>query len=83
MKLPEQAIKNYQFVFIIVLLGMVIGLSSFLNMPRSEDPNTNFPNYSIVAVYPGTGPEDMEELLFAAVESLLSDVSAGAQVPPS
>ena len=74
MRLPEIAIKNRQFVFILILLGMFIGVNALVTMPRSEDPNTSFPIYNVVVVYPGTGPEDMEELVVDPLEEALDDL---------
>ena len=74
MKLPEIAIRNRQFVFILVMLGIFIGANSLFNMPRSEDPNTDFPVYNVIVVYPGTGPEDMEELVVDPIEEVLDDL---------
>ncbi len=74
MQLPKLAIKNYQFVVILVFLGLLIGLNAFMTMPRSEDPNTTFPIYTIVAVYPGTGPEDIEELVVDPIEEVLEEI---------
>ena len=74
MRLPKLAIQNYQFVLILVALALFVGLSSYLNMPRSEDPNPEFPNYTIVAVYPGVGPEDIEELVVDPLEEALEEV---------
>jgi multidrug efflux pump subunit AcrB len=74
MRLPEIAIKNRQFVFILILLGIFIGINALVTMPRSEDPNTSFPIYNVVVVYPGTGPEDMEELVVDPLEEALDDL---------
>ena len=74
MRLPEIALKNRQFVFILVLLGIMIGANSVTNMPRSEDPNTDFPIYTVAIVYPGTGPEDMEELVVDPIEEVLDEL---------
>ncbi len=71
MKLPELSIKNYQFVLILIVMATFIGISSIMQMPRSEDPNPKFPFYTIVAVYPGTSPEDMEELIVNPLEDEL------------
>ncbi len=37
-------------------------------MPRSEDPSTNAPQFPVIVVYPGTSPEDMEELIVDPIE---------------
>ena len=51
-----------------------MGINSYVSMPRSEDPNPKFPNYSIIAIYPGVGPEDLEELVVQPIEDALEEV---------
>ncbi len=74
MKLPQLAIRNYQFVIILIVLGLFVGISSYLNMPRSEDPNPDFPVYTIIIVYPGTDPEDLEELVVDPIEEVIDEI---------
>ena len=74
MRLPEISIKNYQFVVVVVFMILATGLLSYLNMPRSEDPILNVPNYSVVVVYPGTSPKDMEELVVNPIEDKISEL---------
>ena len=64
MQLPKLAIENHQFTIILVILLILFGVVSFLTMPRSEDPQVSPPASSIVVIYPGATPEDMEELTF-------------------
>lgn len=69
------AIKNAQFVLILLLIAVLVGVRSFLSMPRSEDPQVTFPFYVITAVYPGTSPEDMETLVLDPMEEVLNEIS--------
>ncbi|MFT3749615.1 MAG: efflux RND transporter permease subunit [Agriterribacter sp.] len=68
MKIAEYAIKNYQFTLIMVLMVIALGVSTILNMPRSEDPELDAPNFPVIVVYPGTSPKDMEELVVKPLE---------------
>ena len=68
MKISDFAVKNYQFTLVIFLMTVVLGLTTFLNMPRSEDPVINSPNFPIVVIYPGASPEDLEELVVDPLE---------------
>lgn len=68
MNITNYAIKNYQFTLIMVLMVAVLGASSLLNMPRAEDPEMHAPLYPVTVVYPGTSPEDMEELVVKPLE---------------
>ncbi|MFK7843945.1 MAG: efflux RND transporter permease subunit [Rhodothermales bacterium] len=68
MKLPALAISNYQFTIVMVLLLSLVGLVSFLTMPRSEDPPIDAPGTRIIVVYPGASPEDIESLVIDPIE---------------
>lgn len=74
MKISEYAVKNYQFTLVIFLMIIALGTTTILNMPRSEDPELNAPQYPIVAIYPGTSPKDMEELVVEPLERKLSEL---------
>ena len=74
MNLPKTSIKNAQFVLIMVLIGIVIGMQSLERMPRSEDPSVNFPFYNIIVIYPGTSPQDMENLIVDPLEEVLDEI---------
>ena len=71
MKFTQFFVKNYQFTIVIFLALMVLGLNSLMNMPRSEDPPFGAPIYSLVAIYPGTSPEDMENLVADPIEDAI------------
>lgn len=74
MNLPNTAIKNAQFVLILVLIGIVVGMQSLERMPRSEDPSVNFPFYNVVVIYPGTSPQDMENLIVDPLEEAFEEI---------
>jgi len=74
MNLTRGAIRNAQFVIIILLIGIVLSVRSFITMPRSEDPQITLPIYNILAIYPGTDPEDMESLIVDPIEEALEEV---------
>lgn len=74
MKLPEISIKYHQFTNIIVILLILIGISSYLNMPRSEDPLIQPPGGSVFAVYPGAAPADIEEIIVEPIEEAVNEL---------
>ncbi len=75
MKLSELAISNYRFTIMGILLLVIFGVVSFLTMPRSEDPQVSPPGSSVVAIYPGAGPADMEELVVDPIEEKLNELA--------
>lgn len=74
MKLPKLAIDNYQFTIIVFVLFIALGIASFITMPRSEDPVVSPPGSSIIVVYPGATPTDMEELIVDPIEKELNEL---------
>lgn len=74
MRLPEIAIKNHQFTTIIILLLVLSGVVSFVQMPRSEDPSVSKPGTTVIVVYPGATPADMEELVVSPVEEAINEL---------
>ncbi len=74
MKLPRLAIENYQFTVIIIALLVVAGIMSFSTMPRSEDPAVTVPGASIIVIYPGASPKDLEELVVDPLEEAVNEL---------
>lgn len=71
MKISEFAVKNYQFTLVIFLMTVAVGLTTFFNMPRSEDPVIEAPQFPVIVIYPGASPEDMEELVVDPLEEAI------------
>jgi len=74
MKLPRLAIDNYQFTLIVFILLSIAGVSSYLNMPRSENPVVYIPGGAIVVIYPGASPLDMEQLIARPIEEAINEL---------
>lgn len=74
MNLPNTSIKNAQFVIILVLISIVVGVQSLDRMPRYEDPLVDFPFFFINVIYPGTSPADMEKLIADPLEEVLDGI---------
>ena len=74
MNLPFAAIKNAQFTLTVVLLMVLVGLVSYFNMPRSEDPQFDIPITLLEIIYPGASPKDVETLVVDPLEQEFSDI---------
>ncbi|GAA4651765.1 efflux RND transporter permease subunit [Kistimonas scapharcae] len=74
MQLPRLAIQNHQFTLVITLLLIALGAVSLASMPRSEDPQFNFPAAMIKVIYPGTAPADMEKLVVDPIEEAINEL---------
>ncbi|MCG8310415.1 MAG: efflux RND transporter permease subunit [Cytophagales bacterium] len=74
MNLPKIAIQNHQFTVVIILLIVLVGIVTFLTMPRSEDPQNEMPGTAISIIYPGATPEDIEKLVIDPAEEVLNEL---------
>lgn len=74
MKLPEFAVKNYQFTLVIFMAVLALGVYSLFTMPRSEDPDIHPPQFTVVIVYPGASPKDMEQLVVDPMEKKINEL---------
>ena len=56
-----------------LLFGLLVavGLNSLFNIPRSEDPEFHAPIATVIAVYPGADPVDIERLVAGLTQSYL------------
>ena len=74
MKIAEFSVKNYQFTIVLFIMVLLLGLNALFNMPRGEDPTFNAPIYIVTVIYPGTSPNDMEELVVDPIEEAIYDL---------
>ncbi|MBN1198454.1 MAG: efflux RND transporter permease subunit [Bacteroidales bacterium] len=74
MKLPRLAIDNYQFTMLVFILLIIAGINSFITMPRTEDPPVNVPGASVIVIYPGASPVDLEELVVTPIEDAVNEL---------
>jgi multidrug efflux pump subunit AcrB len=68
MKLAEFSVKNWQFTVVLFAMLVFLGVASWSSIPRLEDPPLDFPTYTVVAVYPGASPSDLERLVVKKIE---------------
>ncbi len=70
--LAEFAVKRWQFTVLLFLMFAALGVSSWMAIPRAEDPDFPVPIFTAVAVCPGASPEDMEQLVTEPIEKKLN-----------
>ena len=67
-------VRNWQLSAILFVLLAALGVQAWFAIPRGEDPPIDFPAYSVVAVYPGAGPRDVEQLVAEPIERRLAEL---------
>ncbi len=83
MKLPKLAIDNPQFTTIVFILLVLAGFNSYLTMPRTENPPISVPGSSVVVIYPGASPADLEKLVAIPIEEAINELEDIKQLETS
>ena len=73
------AVNNRTAVYIIAVLISAYGLYQFNTMPKEQFPDIVVPTISVVTVYAGNSPKDIENLVTRPIEKQLKGIS-GAKV---
>jgi multidrug efflux pump subunit AcrB len=66
------AVRRWQFTLVVFALLIALGMASFSNIARSEDPSFPFPAATITLVWPGANPADMERLIVKPLEDAVN-----------
>jgi len=72
MKLSDFAIRNPQFTVLIFLLLTALGFTAWREMPRTEDPHFPISAFSIIAIYPGADPLEIERQVAEPIEDAMN-----------
>ena len=71
MRLTRGAIARYPMIFAFMFIIILLGLKSYVDLPRESSPDVKIPFVSVVAPYAGTSSEDMENLVTRKLEQQL------------
>ena len=74
------SINNKTSVYILTIIITLAGLVSYNNLPKEQFPEVKFPSILIATIYPGTSPNDMEQLVTKQIEKQLSTISGVKKV---
>ena len=75
MKIAELAIRNKTTSLFIVILTIGVGILSFENLGRLEDPEFTIKDAQIITRYPGATPTEVEEEVSDRVETAAQQLS--------
>lgn len=68
MNLTKLAIRRPVSMFIVVLALVVFGFSAMLGAPLELMPDMEMPAMIILTIYPGAGPEEVNDLVTSVIE---------------
>ncbi len=73
--LTSFSIDNRISVLVLLLLVAILGIQSYITIPKESSPDITVPNILVITTYPGVSPEDMESLITRKLEDELSGIS--------
>ena len=62
------SIDNKTSIYVLTIIITTLGLLSYFNIPKEQFPEIVIPTILVNTVYPGTSPEDMENLVTRPIE---------------
>jgi multidrug efflux pump subunit AcrB len=74
MSLPEFSVRNFPFTLVMFGLLAALGISSLNSIPRTEDPYFPISAFSIIAIYPGADPIEIERQVAEPIEDALNEI---------
>ena len=69
------AINNKTSVYVLVVFITLLGINSYINIPKEQFPEIVIPTILVNTVYPGTSPVDMENLVTRPIEKQLKGIT--------
>ena len=73
--LAKFSVKKPYTVFVAVILVIILGVVSFMNMTADLLPSMNLPYALVMTTYPGASPEEVETEVTKPVEQAMATVS--------
>jgi multidrug efflux pump subunit AcrB len=74
MSLARLGVRQPVLANMIALFAIVVGLVSYLEMPKRRMPIATANMAMVTTVYPGASPEDIDRLISAKIQSEISDL---------
>lgn len=71
MLLTNAAISHRSTVFTVMVLAVIVGVYSYLTLPRESTPDITIPYVLVVTTHEGVAPEDIETLITLPIERKL------------
>jgi multidrug efflux pump len=83
MIITEIAVRKRTSVLVLSAVLIVVGVYSYLSLPRESAPDITIPYVFIMTKYPGVAPEDMEKSITIPIEKKLKGLEAVKKIQSS
>jgi multidrug efflux pump subunit AcrB len=80
MRIWAFAVRRWQFTSVMFLLLVALGAFALRAIPAQEDPTFPIPLTTIVIVYPGADPEEVERLATDPIEDAIAEIEDVKQI---
>jgi len=73
--LSSWAIDNRTAVYILTIIVSLLGLMTYNSLPKEQFPEIKLPQIIVQTVYPGTSPDNMENLVTKPIEKEIKNLT--------
>ena len=80
LKFTNWCIKNRTAIYVITILITLAGIISYIRIPKEQFPDIVVPTISVVTIYPGNTPEDIENFISKPIEKQLKSINGVRKV---
>jgi len=74
------AIDNRTTIYFITIFITLVGLMTYINLPKEKFPEIKIPQIIVQTLYPGTSPENMENLVTKQIEKQVKNLTGVKKV---
>lgn len=68
-------IDRYRIVFLLILAVLIVGITSYIDLPRELQPEVTLPYGMVTTIYTGAAPDEVESLVTNKIEAKLENLS--------
>lgn len=65
---------RWRVTYLLIIASVIFGLLAMFSLPREAEPEVQVPYASVMVMYPGASPSDMEELITRKIEDKIEAV---------
>ena len=68
------SLNNSRITIVVIVVSVLLGIGTFLTMPRFEDPNIVIREAVVFAAFPGMEPRQVEDLITRRLEEKIRTI---------
>jgi len=69
------SIDNKIAIYVLTVIVTFLGINSYQNLPKEKFPDIVVPTISVVTIYPGSSPKDIENIVTKPIEKQIKSIS--------